>query len=732
MQTNKNEIEQIINSSHSNPHNFLGMHTEISDQKQIIIIRCFLPYAQKVLVVKVSDDKKKYPMKKINDAGVFQTTIKEQKTFDYQLEITDYAGNIKKIFDPYSFKPVISDFDLYLFGQATHYKIFDKLGAHPTKINNVDGVNFAVWAPNAKRVSVIGDFNNWDGRQNPMRSRQNSGVWELFIPGIKNFDLYKFEIKTQQDCILKKSDPYGNFAQLRPNTASIVFDINKYKWGDTKWMSKRTENSPLGGPINIYEVHLSSWKRNVEENNRFLTYREFADKIVEYVKEMNYTHIELMPIEEHPFDGSWGYQVAGYYAATSRYGTPEDFMYLVDKCHQNNIGVLLDWVPAHFPKDEHGLIKFDGTALYEHADPRIGEHPDWGTLIFNYGRCEVKNFLIANALFWIEKFHIDGLRVDAVASMLYLNYSKENGQWLPNKFGGNENLEAIEFMKHMNSVILGKYPDVLMIAEESTAWLGVSRPPHQNGLGFNLKWNMGWMNDFLSYMQKDCVYRKYHHNNLTFSMIYAYTENFVLVLSHDEVVHGKGSLINKMPGDLWQKFANMRVAFGFMIGHPGKKLSFMGNEFAQFEEWNANKSLDWHLLKFDSHKKFQTYIKDLNRIYLNEKILSCDDFTNLGFEWIDCNDSQRSVISFIRKGKNSNDIIIFVCNFTPVPLMNHRIGVPFDGMYKEILNSDNLKYGGSGIINSNIIQSEKINWNGRENSIGLKVSPLGVSILKLC
>lgn len=619
-----------------------------------------------------------------------------------------------------------------MFGEGNHYKIFDKLGAHPLQIKNVSGVNFAVWAPNAKRVSVIGDFNNWDGRQNPMRARKNSGVWELFIPGLKNFDKYKFEIKTQENYILKKSDPYGNFAQLRPDNASVIFDINKYKWNDATWRSLRTKNPPTSGPINIYEVHLGSWKRIVEEDNRFLTYREFADEIVPYIKKMNYTHIELMPIAEHPFDGSWGYQVTGYYAVTSRYGTPEDFMYLVDKCHQNNIGVILDWVPAHFPKDEHGLARFDGTALYEHSDPRMGEHPDWGTLIFNYGRCEVKNFLIANALFWIEKFHIDGLRVDAVASMIYLDYSKKEGQWLPNKFGGNENLDAIEFMKHMNSVICGKYPEILMIAEESTAWPGVSRPVEQNGLGFNLKWNMGWMNDFLTYMQKDPIHRKFHHNNLTFSMIYAYTENFILVLSHDEVVHGKGSLISKMPGDLWQKFANLRVAFGFMIGHPGKKLSFMGNEFAQFDEWNENKSLDWHLLNFESHEKFQTYIKDLNEIYCNEKTLSYDDFTNNGFEWIDCNDSDRSVVSFMRKGKNPNDIIIFVCNFTPVPLLTHRIGVPFPGIYKEILNSDDLKYGGGGIVNSNIIQSEKIEWNWRQNSIGLKIPPLGVSIIKLC
>ena len=668
-------------------------------------------------------------MAKINDTGFFEVKIKDSKPFDYKFHVIDFSGDSKNVFDPYSFEPLLTDYDLYLFGQGTHYEIFNKLGAHKTKIKNIEGVHFAVWAPNAKRVSVIGDFNNWDGRQNPMCLRANSGVWELFIPELKNFDLYKFEIKTQEDYILKKSDPYANFSQLRPDTASIVFDIQKYKWGDKEWLEKRKNNLALKKPLNIYEVHIGSWRRIVEEQNRFMTYREFADQIVKYVKDMNYTHIELMPIEEHPFDGSWGYQVTGYFAPTSRYGTPEDFMYLVDKCHQNNIGVLLDWVPAHFPKDEHGLARFDGTALYEHDDPRQGEHPDWGTLIFNYGRCEVKNFLISNALFWLEKYHIDGLRVDAVASMLYLDYSKHDGQWLPNKFGGNENLEAIEFLKHLNSVISEKHPDVLMIAEESTAWTGVSRPVQQNGLGFNLKWNMGWMNDFLSYMQKDCIYRKYHHNNLTFSMIYAYTENFILVLSHDEVVHGKGSLINKMPGDLWQKFANMRLAFGFMIGHPGKKLSFMGSEIAQFDEWSENKSLDWHLLDFDSHKKFSKYIKDLNKLYLDEKCLWFDDFTHEGFEWIDCNDADRSVVSFMRK--STDDFIIFVCNFTPVPLLNHRIGVPFVGFYKEIFNSDDLKYGGSGITNKDLLVSEKIDYNGRENSIGIEVPPLGITVFKI-
>ncbi len=723
------DLKKIIDSEHADPHTFLGMHVI----KNKIFVRAFFPQAKKMFI-KNLDTKKKFEMDKINDAGVFEIIFNTQKTFDYKYEIIDYENNKHEIFDAYNFEPVLSDFDLYLFGQGTHYEIFDKLGAHLMKLKNISGVNFAVWAPNAKRVSVIGNFNNWDGRVNQMRERGNSGIWELFIPELKNFELYKFEIKTQENFILKKADPYGNFCELRPKTASIVFDINKYKWHDKKYLAEREkkfDEKKLNQAINIYEVHLGSWRRIVEEENRFLSYKEFAEQIINYVKEMNYTHIELMPICEHPLDKSWGYQVTGYYAPTSRFGTPEDFMYLIDKCHENNIGVILDWVPAHFPKDEHGLKKFDGSYLYEHADPRQGEHPDWGTLIFNYGRNEVKNFLIANALFWIEKFHVDGLRVDGVASMLYLNYSKENGEWVANKFGGIENLEAIEFMKHMNSIIFKRHKDILMIAEESTAFGNVSRPVENNGLGFNFKWNMGWMNDFLRYMQKDCIYRKWHHNDLTFSMIYAFSENFILVLSHDEVVHGKNSLINKMPGDLWQKFANLRLAFGFMIGHPGKKLSFMGNEFAQFDEWREDKSLDWHLLDFDTHKKFRDYMRDLNKFYLEHEILYWDDFSYKGFEWIDCDNSEQSVLVFMRKGKNLKDIIIFVCNFTPVALFEHRIGVPFDGVYKEIFNSDEKKYNGSGVVNKNLIKSEKIDYNWRENSIKLKVPPLGFCALKI-
>lgn len=711
-------MEQIIYATHSNPHDVLGCK-KIGNKKSIV--RAFFPYAYQISVVTT---KNSYPMQKVHSDGFFEVIIPEINP-DYCFEITFRNNKLpQRIHDPYSFSQVISDIDLYLFGQGTHYEIFNKLGAHPMTINKTQGVLFAVWAPNAKRVSVISDFNNWDGRCNPMRSLGNSGVWELFIPNVSVFTKYKFEIKTQADDILKKADPYANYAELRPATASVIVDINKFKWSDEKWMSERKSS----GPINIYEVHLGSWRKVVENDNRSMNYRELAQNLIPYVKNMGYTHIELMPVQEHPFDGSWGYQVTGYYAPTSRYGTPEDFMYFVNECHRNNIGVLLDWVPAHFPKDEHALAKFDGSALYEHADTRKGEHPDWGTLIFNYGRHEVKNFLIANALFWLGKYHIDGLRVDAVASMLYLDYSKKPGEWIPNGYGGNENLEAIEFMKHMNSIVHSKFPSALMIAEESTAWSNVSRPVEWNGLGFDLKWNMGWMNDFLRYIGKDCIHRKYHHNLLTFSMVYAYTENFVLVLSHDEVVHGKGSLINKMPGDLWQKFANVRLTLGFMIGHPGKKLSFMGNEIAQFDEWTESKSLDWHLLEFQPHKQIQNYVRDLNLLYQNEIALWYDDFTCNGFEWIDCNDSDRSIVSFIRK--SDNDTVIFVCNFTPVPLMNHRIGVPFNGQYKEIMNSDDLKYGGSGIINHEIMMSTEESWNNRRFSIGIKVPPLGISVLK--
>lgn len=720
---NLDEVQAIVDAVHINPHHLLGIH---KTGKSEYVVNVFQPYAKTVFIENMKTNRL-YEMKKIHDHGFFTVTI--SSCMKYKLHITDYDNNKWQTYDPYNFDPIISDFDLYLFNQGTHYDIYNKLGAHPITVGGVEGVMFAVWAPNAQRVSVIGSFNNWDGRVHPMRLLGNSGVYELFIPGLQPNDMYKFEILTKDGSILKKSDPYGNYAEVRPSTASVVADLNKYQWHDEKWLGEREYSNSMSKPISIYEVHLGSWKKNGTETG-YLSYRELAHDLVDYVKEMGYTHIELLPISEHPYDGSWGYQVVGYYAPTSRFGTPEDFMYFVDYCHQNSIGVILDWVPGHFPKDDHGLIKFDGSSLYEYDDPRKGEHPHWGTMIFNYGRYEVKNFLVANALFWLDKFHIDGLRVDAVASMLYLDYGKEDGEWIPNIHGGTENYEAVEFLKHMNSVVHGKYPGIMMIAEESTSWTGVSRAVDMGGLGFGFKWNMGWMNDFLVYIEKDSIHRKYHHNNLTFSMVYAYTENFILPFSHDEVVHGKNSMIGKMPGDYWQKFANLRATYGFKFGHPGKKLLFMGCEFAQFDEWNEQKSLDWHLLDYDKHREMQTYVKDLNHLYHKEATLWIKDYDYDGFEWINCSDKDESIVSFFRRGETDKDIIVFVCNFTPVPRTMHRIGVPKEGSYVEILNSDDLKYGGSGIINTETLHSMNLSWDGREYSIGLKVPPLGISILK--
>lgn len=719
---NKNELLELLNSDHRDPHHILGIHSNGSNY----YINVLQPCAKTIDVLDIDKDIK-YSMEKISEEGFF--TVEVPKKINYKLLITGYTENQWEMYDPYSFKPVLTDLDLYLFGQGTHYEIYNKLGAHPMEVGGVKGVHFAVWAPNAKRVSVIGDFSNWDGRTYQMKLLGNSGIYEIFIPGLQPMDKYKFEIKTKDNHIIEKADPYGNYAELRPSTASLVADTNSYTWDDNKWMKKRDTQDTFNKPISIYEVHLGSWKKGGSDHG-FLNYKDLAHQLVDYVKNMGYTHIQLMPIAEHPFDGSWGYQVTGYFAPTSRFGTPDDFMYFVDYCHQHNIGVLLDWVPAHFPKDGHGLIKFDGTALYEHADWRQGEHPHWGTMIFNYSRTEVKNFLIGNALYWLDKYHIDGLRVDAVASMLYLDYGKESNEWVPNEFGGRENFAAVEFLKHLNSILYKKYPGVLMVAEESTAWTGVSRPTDTGGLGFGMKWNMGWMNDFLRYISKEPIHRKYHHNDLTFSMVYAYTENFILVLSHDEVVHGKGSMINKMPGDYWQKFANLRAAYGFMYGHPGKKLLFMGGEFAQFEEWNEQKSLDWNLLEFDKHREMQHYIKDLNKLYKSEEAFWKYDFTPDGFEWINCSDSASSIISFLRKSDKEEDTLLFIVNFTPVPRTLHRIGVPYEGKYKEIMNSDEEKYGGSGIINAEILVSDKEPWDGRNYSVGLKVPPLGMVVLK--
>jgi 1,4-alpha-glucan branching enzyme len=648
----------------------------------------------------------------------------------YQYRIVAMNGHERFVHDPYFFLPQMGELDLHLFGQGDHHKIYEKLGAHPMEVNGVKGVYFAVWAPNARNVSVIGNFNVWHGGKHQMRVLGSSGVWELFIPDIGVGEVYKYEVKDKYGNIFEKSDPYGFQFEVRPNTGSIIADINKHKWADQKWMEKRRNTDPLRQPISVYEVHLGSWMRAPEEGDRFLTYRELAHQLVEYVKKMGYTHIQLLPVAEHPFDASWGYQVLGYFAPTSRFGKPKDFQYFVDYLHQNDIGVIVDWVPAHFPRDAHGLAYFDGTHLYEHADPRKGAHQDWGTMVFNFERNEVRNFLIANALFWFDNYHIDGIRVDAVASMIYLDYSRKEGEWMPNQFGGRENLGAIDFLKRLNELIFSYHPGALSVAEESTAWPGVSRPTYLGGLGFNLKWNMGWMNDFLTYFSKDPVHRKYHHNMITFALLYAFHENFMLVLSHDEVVHGKRALLDKMPGDMWQKFANLRALLGFMFGHPGKKLLFMGTEIGQWDEWKENHSLDWHLLQYEPHQKLQRFLADLNRLYRNEPALYEVDFDYTGFEWIDFMDSDNSIITFMRRASDYKDVLVFVCNFTPVYRENYRVGVPFHCGYKELLNTDSEIYWGSNKGNYGGLRSDEMAWHNQPYSLDLKIPPLSTMIFK--
>ncbi len=729
------EIVGIVNSNNQTPHRVLGLHmveAPIGNElKNVASIRTFLPDAK---TVKIVDEKsnKEYTMHKVHNDGLYEAIIFEKNDkFDYHFKITGYNGQEWTLEDPYSkWVEGITQFDQYLFNRSQHYKIYEKLGAHQMTIDGEKGVYFSVWAPNAQRVSVIGNFNGWDGRKDVMELLHDSGVWVHFKKGLKSGEIYKYEIKAKDGRLLEKSDPYATYCELRPKTASIVYTLEDYKWKDKKWMEKRASSDFLNQPVSIYEVHLGSWRRRPEEGNRFLTYIEMANELVPYVKNLGFTHIELMPIEEHPFDGSWGYQVTGYFAPTSRFGEPKDLQYFIDECHKNGIGVILDWVPGHYPKDAHGLIDFDGTALYEHADPKKGEHMDWGTKIFNYGRLEVKNFLISNALYWLDKFHFDGLRVDAVASMLYLDYSRKEGEWIPNQYGGRENLEAIEFMQHLNSIVHQYYPGVMMAAEESTSFGGVSKPTYIGGLGFGFKWNMGWMNDTLSYIEKDPIHRKYHHGELTFSFIYAWSENFVLPISHDEVVHGKGSMIAKMPGDYWQKFANLRAYYAYMWTHPGKQLLFMGQEFAQFDEWNADKSLDWHLLDFDFHKGIQQSISDLNHIYKEEKSLWEKDFTPDGFEGINCDDSDNSILSFIRKSSDPKDFLVVVINFTPVPRDYYMLGVPEECFYEEIFNSDSGKYCGSNFGNYGGVKAIPGGIFGKPYSINVKIPPLGAIILK--
>ncbi|MFT5367080.1 MAG: 1,4-alpha-glucan branching enzyme [Candidatus Latescibacterota bacterium] len=725
--TSQQDIDQILHGNHHDPFSVLGMHTVRLPQVQGIVIRAYFPGAENITA---TSDQTPVALVQYQQTGFFEAIVPHQQThFLYQLEITYPHNHRITTPDPYTFPPILSDYDLHLFSESNHHHIFDKLGAHPVTFHGVQGVTFAVWAPNAKRVSVMGDFNHWNGTQYPMRNRGSIGVWEIFIPHLGPNTAYKYEIKTQSDGVITKSDPYAFYAEHRPKTASIVYDLTDEGWTDESWMQQRSTRTPHNQPMSIYEVHLGSWRRNPLENNRQLTYRELAHELVDYVLEMGYTHLELMPVMEHPLDQSWGYQVTGYYAPTSRFGTPDDFKYFVNHCHHNDIGVILDWVPAHYPKDAHGLAFFDGSALYEHADPRQGAHPDWGTLIFNYGRNEVRNFLIANAIFWAEKYHIDGLRVDAVASMLYLDYSREKGEWIPNQYGGRENLEAIDFMKQVNEVIHNRFPGILMIAEESTAWPGVSRPVYLGGLGYGFKWNMGWMNDMLSYIEREPIHRRHHHDSLTFGLVYAFHENFILVLSHDEVVHGKRSLLDKMPGDRWQKFANLRLFYTYMYGHPGKKLLFMGCEFGQWKEWNESDSLPWHLLEESDHAGLQRFVKDLNMLYRSEPALFDNDSDPKGFDWLDFNDSESSVISFQRRAENGTTLL-FICNFTPVPRDNYRIGVPDGGQYHEIINSDAEIYGGSNKGNLGGISTDSMASHGHPHSIQVTIPPLAAVVFK--
>ena len=721
----KEKMESIINADCPDPFSILGMHP--LEGERGVCVRVFIPAARKVKVIDRYNSQNSWLMNKVEERGFFELALPGKDFFAYLLEIEEEGGT-RVTADPYSFLPFFSEFDLHLFNEGTYHFAYERLGAHLLEVGGIKGVYFSVWAPNARRVSVVGDFNHWDGRVHQMRVLGSSGVWEIFIPQVEEGAKYKFEIKTKEGSLLLKSDPYAFFSELRPATASIVYHLSPFPWQDEEWMESRKSRDLLASPWSIYEVHLGSWKRG--EGNSFLNYRDLAHQLVAYVKEMGFTHIELLPIAEHPFDASWGYQVTGYFAPTSRFGTPQDFQYFVDYCHREGIGVILDWVIAHFPKDAHGLGRFDGTALYEHLDPRRGEHPHWGSYIFNYGRNEVRTFLVSNAFYWLREYHIDALRVDAVASMLYLDYGRKEGEWMPNPYGGKENLEAIDFLHYLHENVYYYFPGIATIAEESTAWPGVTLPPYLGGLGFLFKWNMGWMNDFLTYISKDPIHRKYHHQNLTFPLLYAFSENFILPISHDEVVHGKRNLIDKMPGDWWQKFANVRLSLATMLGYPGKKLLFMGTEFGQWREWNHDEELDWFLLGYETHRQLQKLAKDLNHLYTIEKSLFELDYSWQGFEWIDCNDADNSVISFIRKSEDPGDFLVFVCNFTPVPRFNYQIGVPREGFYQEILNTDSEIYGGSNLGNWGGVWTESISRHGQPFSLNLTLPPLGSLILK--
>lgn len=722
-----NELLRIITATHHDPFEVLGKHPlALPTATADTLIRAFLPGASAVSL-RLSNGSK--AIERIEGTDFFEWYgLAKEVPGHYQIEWTDRHNQVHIEYDPYSFAPQLGELDMHLFGEGQHWDIYRILGAHPKTVDGIEGVLFATWAPSAERISIVGDFNDWDGRHHPMRVRGGSGLWEVFIPGVKPGTNYKYEIRNRDTHqVFLKADPYGQAFEQRPKTSSIVAAPSEFKWDDQSWMNTRAAWDWQHSPVSIYEVHLGSWRRG--EGNCFLNYRDLAHQLADYVKYMGFTHIEILPITEHPLDDSWGYQTSGYYAPTSRFGSPDEFRYFVNHLHQNGIGIMLDWVPAHFPKDAHALARFDGSALYEHEDPRLGEHRDWGTLIYNYSRNEVRNFLLANALFWLKEFHIDGLRVDAVASMLHLDYSRNHGEWIPNIYGGNENLEAMAFLSQLNVLCHGQCPGAIVVAEESTAWPQVTRPTYVGGLGFSMKWNMGWMHDTLDYISKDPIFRQYHHNQLTFGMMYAFTENFQLPFSHDEVVHGKGSMIGKMPGDDWQKFANLRLLYTYLYTYPGSKLLFMGCEFGQRSEWAHGRSLDWHLLgEGPYHSGLQTLVKDLNKLYTTLPSLYERGFQHDGFEWVDCHDSTQSVISYLRK--SSTGFTLVVLNFTPTLRENYRLGVPVAGKYHEIFNSDSTYYAGGNKGNPSEIPTEPVSWMGHAQSMQLTLPPLGALLLK--
>ncbi|MBK8025723.1 MAG: 1,4-alpha-glucan branching protein GlgB [Chloroflexi bacterium] len=727
---NPDALEAVAHADHGSPFSVLGVHPLESNK---YVVRTIQPNAASISLL-LEDGPEPIPMHKVHPVGIYEVIITATAhPKRYRFEMTTHAGEIIVFHDPYdsaAFPFQLTDFDIYLLRQGRHLESYAKMGAHLRDAAGVQGVNFVLWAPNARRISVIGDFNNWDARLHPMQRLGDSGFWELFIPGVPEGSIYRYSVRSSQHGYqADKSDPYGFYFEKRPQNASIVYNLDGYEWGDGAWMKERAETSLLKKPMAIYELHAGSWKFN--ERGEWLTYRELAAQLVPYLKDMGFTHLELMPIAEHPFDGSWGYQVTGYYAPTSRYGTPKDFMYFVDCCHQAGIGVIVDWVPAHFPKDGYALSYFDGTHLYSHADPRQGEHPDWGTFIFNYGRNEVRNFLLSNALFWLRYFHIDGLRVDAVASMLYLDYSRKAGQWIPNQYGSNENLDAIAFLREFNTLVHREFPGTITVAEESTSWPMVSRPTYVGGLGFTFKWNMGWMHDTLDYFKLNPIFRRYHHNLITFLLVYAFSENFVLALSHDEVVHLKGSLLTKMPGDWWQKFASLRLLFGMQYALPGKKLNFMGAEFGQWEEWGEAKQLEWNLTAYPTHSGVQNWVRDLNALYRQQPALYEQDFDAHGFEWLNANDIEQSVYSWIRYAEDRSDYLVIAVNATPVPRMYYRVGVPDPGTYEELLNSDAKVYGGGDVGNGGALHSESIAWGHFQQSLSLTLPPLGIIVLRL-